>query len=180
MDNQAPAVTFQPPAKTNLSPALLSGTVDDSRTTITINGIVAQRDGLNFQAPIPLTMGANMLHVVAVSPRNLRTEFDRTVTRGSVPTLQSMQPANRSKLYIATAAGIQMSASDQNGDSMEYRVLLDSQPVTSWSANSTQSWTPGTAHGGAHKLQAEVRDGYGGSNILEIDVLILRQPVLPP
>jgi len=180
VDNQAPAVTFQPPAKTNLSPALLSGTVDDSRTTITINGIVAQRDGLNFQAPIPLTMGANMLHVVAVSPRNLRTEFDRTVTRGSVPTLQSMQPANRSKLYIATAAGIQMSASDQNGDSMEYRVLLDSQPVTSWSANSTQSWTPGTAHGGAHKLQAEVRDGYGGSNILEIDVLILRQPVLPP
>lgn len=180
VDNEPPVVTFQPPAKTNLSPALLGGTVDDSRTTVSINGIAAQRDGLNFQASVPLTLGVNVLHIVAVSPRSLRTEFDRTITRGSVPALQSLQPADRSKLYISAAVAIQMTAMDPNNDPMEYRVLLDSQPLTAWSPASTQSLTPSAAQAGPRKLQAEVRDAYGGSQTMEIDVLILRQPVLPP
>ena len=84
VDNLPPVVTFAPPAKTNFTPALLAGSVDDSKTTVTINGVAANRTGRTFELTTPLSLGPNAFHLVATSPNGYVTAADYTVILGTI------------------------------------------------------------------------------------------------
>ena len=179
-DALPPVITFAPPAKTNLTPALLSGSVDDSLTTVTINGIATTRTGRNFEALVPLVLGANTLTVRAVSPNNYVATQSAAITLGTIPTISAISLADRTKAYAGSATSMQITASDAQNDPIEYRLLLDGQPLAAWSASNTQTWTPATADIGPHTLAAEARDAYGGSNTTSVSVYVVRPPVQHP
>lgn len=180
VDNLPPVVTFQPPAKTNLTPIILSGTVDDSLTTVTINGTNAVRAGRTFEMSLPLTLGPNSLRLVATSPNGYVTAQDVTITLGTIPTIQTTQPPDAAKVYAGATATIQVSATDQEGDPIEYQLVVDGIPLSAWGDAPTASWSPGLSELGLHTVRASARDGYGGSSARDVEVLVVRQPVQHP
>ena len=180
VDNLPPVVTFQPPTKTNLTPAVLRGSTDDRLTTVTVNGLPVTRTKRDFECSIPLTLGANALHLVATSPNGLVTTNNYTVTLGTIPTIQTVQPQDGTKIYTGAATTIQTTATDQENDPIQYQVLLDGVPLGAWSAASSQTWTPATTQTGVHTLSVSVRDGYGGSRTKDVEVFVVRSPVQHP
>jgi len=180
VDNLPPVVTFQPPAKTNFTPLVLQGSVDDRYTTVTVNGVVAARSDRTFELSLPLTLGSNSLHLVAISPNGHVTERDDTITLGTIPTIQTIQPPDAAKVYAGTATTIQVGAADQEGDAISYQVRVDGTPLGAWNTSSSQPWTPGMNELGLHTLTMATRDDYGGSSTRDVEVFVVRQPVQHP
>ena len=180
LDNLAPVVTFTPPAKTNLNPVLLIGSVDDSLTTVTINGVSAARTRRAFEVSVPLTPGPNTLTLIAVSPNMWITSLTYTVTLGTIPSIQTVQPPDGSLLYAGTTTTFQATAQDQEGDPIRYRFLLDGALLADWASSAAQSWTPLVAQTGLHTLTTHVRDDYGGVNAKAVEVFVIRRPVDHP
>ncbi len=181
LDKASPVVIFNPPTKTNLSPVLLEGSVDDSLTTVSINMIPAVRTGRIFQVSVPLPItGPYALHLIAQSPNGYTTEQDYVIKKGTIPILQSIVPITGSKLYADTATNIRIMATDQEGDPMQYQLSLDGIPLSEWSNAQIQSWRPSLIQLGPHTLRAAVRDAYGGSNTKDSKVFVLRSPVQHP
>ncbi|MBI3011409.1 MAG: hypothetical protein HYY58_02820 [Candidatus Omnitrophica bacterium] len=180
VDNLPPVVTFQPPAKTNFNPLLLRGSVDDRQTLVTINGVSAARAGRAFELSLPLTPGANALHLVATSPNGHVTEADYTVRLGTMPTIHAVQPADATKLYVGAPSTILTSATDQDEDPMQYQARLDGVALSEWSLNPSQSWIPGADHIGRHTLTVAVRDDDGGSSAQDVEVFVVRAPIQHP
>lgn len=179
-DNLPPVVTFAPPAKTNLNPVPLNGSVDDSLTTVTVNGIIATRAQRDFSVPVPLAAGSTPIHLVAVSPNGYSTVRDYSITLGTVPTIQSMQPADGAKLYIGTATAMQATATDQQGDPIQYQFSVDGTPVGPWSSSASTTVTPAISDVGIHTVTATARDDYGGSDSEAVEVFVVRTPVQHP
>ncbi len=180
VDNLPPVVTFAPPAKTNFTPLLLQGSVDDSKTTVTMNGTAATRAGRAFELSAPLILGPNVFHLVATSPNGYVTAADYTVILGAIPTIQAVQPPDGAKLYPGAATTIQVSATDQEGDPIQYQILVDGALLADWSAGPTQPWTPGANSVGLHTITVTVRDDYGGSHTQDAQVYVLRRPIEHP
>lgn len=180
LDNLAPVVAFQPPAKTNLNPVLLAGSVDDSQTTVTINGVTATRTKRVFEVSVSLTPGPNTLTLIAVSPNKWLTSLTYPITLGTIPTIQTVQPPDGTKLYAGTAITLQATAKDQEGDPIRYRFLVDGAPLADWTSSAAQPWTPLVAQTGLHTLTFQVRDDYGGVNTKALEVFVIRRPVDHP
>jgi len=180
VDNLKPVVTFAPPAKTNFNPVPLTGSVDDSDTIVTINGIAATRTKRAFDISVPLTLGTNNLHLVATSPNGYVTTKDDVITLGTIPSIQTSQPADGAKAYAGTAATLQVTAQDQEGDPIQYQFLIDGIPLTDWSAASSQTWTPPAGLSGVRTVTVKVRDDYGGSNQKDVEVFVVRPPINHP
>ncbi len=180
MDSEPPVLMFQPPAITNLSPILLRGSVDDHLTTVTINGIVASRTGRAFELELPLGSGANALRVEAISPNGHRTSQTHEIVLGTLPRLDQIMPVDGTLVYADHPLTLDMSATDQEGDALEYHVSLDGAPLIPWSATSTHSWVPSMDQHGLHTLSFQVRDAYGGARSQDAEIIILHPPILPP
>ena len=180
VDDLPPVVTCTPPTKTNITPVLLTGSVDDHLTTVTINGIAATRTGRNFQRSVPLTPGPNAFRLVATSPNGYVTQADYTVTLGTIPALQAVQPLNGTKWYAGTPVRIQATAVDSDGDPIAYRFAVDGSVLSDWGFASTQTWTPDLIQRGPHTLTIDVRDNDGGSRSQDVNVFVLRRPVQHP
>lgn len=180
LDTLPPVVTFQPPEKMNVTPAALTGTVDDSLTIVTINGVTTARLQRAFEISVPLALGPNALHLIATSPNGHVTTRDDVITRGTVPTIQSAQPADRAKLYAGSTATLQATAHDAEGDPIQYRFALDGEPLAEWSPSASQPWAPGLSQLGIHALTISVRDPHGGSSDMEAKVFVVRPPIQPP
>jgi len=180
VDNQAPVVTFQPPAKTNFNPVLLTGSVDDSLTTVKINGVTANCSAKSFDASVPLTLGANTLTLIATSPRGLVTQRTYTITLGTIPTIQTVTPPDDTKLYAGAARSFQLIANDVEGDAIEYQILVNGVALGPWSASATQSWTPTLSQLGLHTVTFSARDAYGGARTKDVEVYVIRQPISHP
>jgi hypothetical protein len=180
VDNLAPVVTFQPPPKTNANPVTLTGSVDDSLTTVKINGITANRTAKAFDVAVPLTLGANTLTLIATSPRGLVTQRTAAITLGTLPTITSTSPANGTKLYAGMARMLQLTATDAQNDPIEYQVLVDGVALGPWSATATTSWTPNLGQLGVHTLTFSARDADGGSRTKDIEVYVVRPPIQHP
>ncbi len=180
LDTQPPRVTFDPPAKTNWNPAMLSGIVDDSATTIRVNGILAHRAKRDFTISVPLAPGPNTLRLVAESPTGLVTEVLRDVVLGTVPRIAAVQPAGPALLYAGIAAPIQVSATDEEGDVIAYRVRLDDTLLMDWAETDRFPWTPSSGQLGIHALTVSVRDAYGDLSTETIHVMVIRPPIQHP
>ena len=179
VDNLPPVVTFQPPAKTNFNLLLVTGSVDDSLTTVTINGLAASRTKRAFEVSVPLALGPNTLHLVATSPNKHVTTKDYPVTLGTIPTIQAVQPTDGAKLYVAAAATLQGAAVDAENDPVEYQILLDSQVLKEWSSQPSLLWTPPATALGVHAVEVRARDGFGGHGAQQTEVFVLNKPVSP-
>jgi hypothetical protein len=118
--------------------------------------------------------------VTATSPRGLPASKTITVTRGTIPTLQSVQPLDGTKLLIGSPAVFAITATDLEGDPREFRMLLDGAPMGSWSSSQPPPWTPASGQVGPHRLTAGVRDGFGGEATEDVDVYIIRPAVQHP
>ena len=180
LDQLPPVVTFTPPAKTNLTPALLTGRVDDSLTTVTINGAATRRTGRAFEIALPLSLGQNLLRLVAVSPAGYTTRTEEAVTLGTIPQLTAVEPRDTAWLVAEAETPFQASGVDQEGDPMEYQFALDDLLLRDWDASPGIAWTPRAAQCGRHRVRISVRDGYGGSRSTESRVWIIEPPVRHP
>jgi hypothetical protein len=180
VDNLPPVVTFQPPAKTNFNPFPAAGSVDDSQTTVSINGKSAARTKRAFEVFVPLTLGPNTLHLVATSPNGFVTTKDDPIELGTKPSLTSVQPADGAKLYLSTAVTLKGTAVDAQNDPIEYQILLDTQVLKAWSAQASQVWTPTAAGLGLHTVEVRARDAFGDQDTEQVEVLVIRPPIQHP
>ncbi len=180
VDNIAPILTFQPEAKTNLTPLVINGIVDDSLTTVIISGISTTRTKRVFEATVPLSLGPNTLRIIAISPNGYRTEETRDVFLGTIPSIQAIRPGDSDKIYVGTPISLQVTATDQENDPLQYRFLIDGVLVVDWDAVPSVAWTPGTSDLGRHTVAVEARDGYGGSSTQEVRVFVVRPPIQHP
>ena len=180
VDTAPPIVTFQPAAKTNLTPFSVSGTVDDSLTTVVINGLTAGRTKRNFSVAVPLALGLNTLQLTATSPNGYVTQRTYQVTLGTIPAIQSSQPVDGTTLYAGTSVTLQATATDLEGDAVEHQFLIDGVVVGGWGSVASTTWTPAQSQFGLHQVTVGVRDAYGGSNTKDVDVFVVRPPVQHP
>lgn len=180
VDNLPPVIGVTAPNKTNFSPLTIAGTVDDSLTTVEVNGVAASRTGRAFSRALPLVGGPNPITITATSPNRHVSTQTLTVTLGSVPIITATVPPDGTKLSAGTPSTIQISATDQEGDPISYQVALDGVPLGAWAASPTQPWTPTTSQVGLHTVTASVRDAYGGSTQRELQVFVVRPPVQHP
>ena len=188
LDNLPPVVTFDPPSvppfTTNLKPVLLTGTVDDSLTTVTIGSISATMTQRAFSVSVPLPVtGVNSLQLVATgpTPNSYVTTQTLLITLGTVPTIQAAQPSNTAKLYVDTAATVQAtSVQNLENDPLEYQFLLDGTVLAAWGAGTSYLWTPQATHAGPYTLTIDVRDDYGGSSTLDTRVFVVPPPIQHP
>ncbi|OGX37532.1 MAG: hypothetical protein A3C53_04965 [Omnitrophica WOR_2 bacterium RIFCSPHIGHO2_02_FULL_68_15] len=180
VDNAPPVVTFSPPARTNLNPVTLTGEVDDHLTTVTINDIPATRAGRSFQVSVPLNPGLTPIVLVARSPNGYTTTKSGGITLGAIPIITSTDPADRAKVFAGQALTIRTTATDQEADPLQYRVLLDGALLVDWSGSNTAPWTPPTGQFGPRVLTVAVRDGFGGERTQDVRVFVIRKPVDHP
>ncbi len=180
VDNLPPVVTYAPAAKTNFNPLIVQGSVDDSLTTVTVNGTATSRTARAFEVSVPLTLGANTLSLIARSPNGYTTSRTYAVTLGTIPTIQAVQPPDAAKVYAGASTAIQVSATDGESDPIEYQVLIDGAPLGAWVSAATQPWTPGLSQLGLHRITAAAQDAFGGSRTREIEVFVVRSPIEHP
>jgi len=180
LDTLPPVVTFTPPAKTNFNPVLLKGSVDDHLTTVTVNGVAVGLNKRDFQFSLPLTLGPNALHLVAVSPNGYSTPRDYVITLGTIPTIQTILPPDGQKLYVGNATSITITASDLENDPIHYQISAGAQILMDWTLLPSFTWTPSLTSLGAQPLTATAQDDYGGSNAKQSDVFVLRRPIDHP
>ncbi len=182
VDNLPPVLTVHAPAKTNFNPFTLTGTVDDSLTTVKVNGVFAARNKRDFTIDVPLTLGANTLTVIATSPapNNYVTTQTVNIILGTKPTILSIQPVSGTKLDPGVAATLQMSTTDAEGDPRECQMLLDDAVLVDWATCGTRSWTPQTTDRGVHTLEFRARDGFGGEAVSQANIYVLRRSISPP
>ena len=180
VDNLAPVITAAPPSKTNISPLPFSGTVDDSLTTVNVNGVTASRAGKSFSALRALIVGSNTVTVTATSPRGLVSTKAFTIVLGTVPTLTTLQPVDASKLLVGIPVSIQASATDLENDPIQYQFLVDGVVLADWGPAVLQPRTPSADQAGVHRLTVNARDGFGGSSTKSSDVFVVRKSVDRP
>lgn len=179
VDNLPPVITVTSPGKTNLTPHLLTGMVDDSLTRVEVNGVVVTNTGRNFQREIALVEGANAVTITATSPNGYVTTQSLTITLGTIPAITSVQPADGGKPYAGDALTISVNATDQENDPIECQVLLDGQVLAGWGAAASATWTPTIAQRGLHTIELQARDSFGGSASRQTQVYVVRKPIMP-
>ncbi len=179
VDTLPPVLTINAPAKTNLSPLTVTGTVDDSLTTVTVNGQPAARTRRAFSASVNLVEGPNSVTVIATSPKGYATTKTVPVIRGTIPTIQSVQPLDGKKFYAGSPTTIQAIATDKENDPVTFQVLLDGAILVDWTANASQTWTPTLADRGRRTVEIRVQDGFGGYTSKQVSVYVIRMPVRP-
>ena len=180
VDALPPVITVTAPALTNLTPLALQGTVDDSLTRVTVNGMAATRSGLRFEAALPLVEGDNPVTITATSPNGYVSTKTLAVILGTIPTITAVEPADGSRLSVDTPVTICAQATDKEHNPMEYQLWLDGQLLVDWAREAAFVWTPARSHGGLHALEARVRDGFGGVASKQAEVYVLRTPISPP
>jgi WD40 repeat protein/Mg-chelatase subunit ChlD len=95
------------------------------------------------------------------------------ITPGSAPTesnappvINSLTSDKVSPLDAGTTIIWTVDATDPDGDKIQYRYLLDDDPLTDWTTESTWTWTASEA--GSYQIETQVRDGkHAGSNGLD-------------
>ena len=179
LDLLPPVITVTAPVMTNLTPLLLQGTVDDSLTTVQVNGVVAARTGKTFRIPIPLTEGPNVLTVTATSPNGYVSTRTLTVILGTIPTITDVNPGDGSLLEADTPLTLTAHAVDKEGNPIEYQLWLDGHLLVDWQAEASSLWTPTSAQEGLHLIEVRVRDGFGGFSSRQAETFVVRALVTP-
>ena len=117
---------------------------------------------------------------MAISPHGYVTTKDYVVILGTIPTVQSVQPAMHSVVLADRATILRATVLDAEGDAVECRFLLDGTALGDWNAACSQTWTPILNQIGKHVLTAAVRDSFGGEQSQEVSIRIARPYIEHP
>ena len=74
------------------------------------------------------------------------------------PQISGSSPANKGRFYRGDSVVLSMTASDPEGDPLQYRFLIDGQVLQDWSSAATATWDTGTTAFGWHTVRIEVKD----------------------
>ena len=172
---------LQPPLpKTNFSQVTIHGEVDDYLTVVQIDGARALREGRRFALTLPLQAGTNALTMLATSDNGHVSRQTIEIVKGTIPTIQMVQPVDRRKLYLETTPVLTATATDQEQDPMTYQFLVDGRIVRDWASVLEEPWLLTEAHLGRHTIEVRARDAFGGSASQQVRVHVLRKPVHSP
>lgn len=91
------------------------------------------------------------------------------------PKIESFLLKQRATFIVGDRMDIAVTATDRDGDRLEYRYLLDGQVLKDWSGASSCNYQTKIDNRGRHKLRVEVRDKSGSSVSEERNIYIFRQ-----
>lgn len=105
---------------------------------------------------------------------------DGIYANSTVPAINSFSPADGQKFFHGTTVTWSSSASDADGDALEYQFSSNGLIKRAWSALNTDNWLTTTSDIGLQRITVEIRDGHGGAAEREQEIYGLRKPVSPP
>ena len=103
-DSIPPVVTISAPGEgsiVNSSPITVTGMVDDSTATLTVNDITVVHSGGTFTVQIALVEGPNTIKVTAIDAAGNIGTAQVTVTLRTLPVVTITAPANLSYFNIS-------------------------------------------------------------------------------
>lgn len=98
----------------------------------------------------------------------------------SAPLISAFSPADASKFLHGDTIALSVTASDADGDALEYQFGSNGTIKQGWSALTSHGWLTTTGDLGLRTIKAEVRDGYGGLATREQEIYVFRRPISPP
>ncbi|MDP3722931.1 MAG: hypothetical protein Q8R91_05465 [Candidatus Omnitrophota bacterium] len=105
---------------------------------------------------------------------------DGIYANSSAPVISTFSPVDASKFLHGTTISLSATATDADGDALEYQFNGNGLTRQIWSATSTHDWLTTVSDIGLQTTKVEVRDGHGGSATTQQDVYVLRRLVSPP
>ena len=102
---------------------------------------------------------------------------DGIIANQSVPEITNISPPDGSIYYQGDAVSIYASASDADGDTLEYQFSINEEVKQSWNTSATYNWTTSSSDAGLHTIKTEVRDGMGGLASRSAEVYIFLKPI---
>lgn len=105
---------------------------------------------------------------------------DGLYANSTTPILNTFSPPTGSKRYVGDPLLFSASASDADGDAVEYQFKAKGSIKQPWSSLNTYTWSPTVSDRGLTVIEAEVRDGHGGLATRQHRIYLPRKPVSPP
>lgn len=106
-------------------------------------------------------------------------ESPRSGTTNAAPIISSISPPTGSKYYEQDAVTISVSASDPDGDSLEYQFSVDGVVKRVWGATSTYALTTTDRNYGKRTISVSVRDGRSGEVSAATVIFFYKRPLQP-
>ena len=133
-----------------------------------------------------LTLVQGQRYYIAVRAKNGAGSWsdwgvsDGIYANSSAPVINTFSPVDASKFLHGTTVSLSATATDADGDALEYQFNSNGLTRQIWSATNTHDWLTTVSDIGLQTTKVEVRDGHGGSVTKQQEVYILRRPVSPP
>ena len=93
------------------------------------------------------------------------------------PVINSVSPAEGTPYYEQNSVTITVTASDADGDSLQYRFLVNGTLLKDWSSSNTATYT---ASFGKKTITTDVKDPYGGTATTSVKIFVFKRPIGPP
>jgi len=95
------------------------------------------------------------------------------------PEIISLLPENNSSFTEGDSINIEVQATDDDNDDLEYRFLVEGSVLQDWSTSNTCLWQTQQGDVRLKTISAEVRDEFGGFAALDTHVFLYRQVPKP-
>jgi len=133
-----------------------------------------------------LTLFQGQIYYIAVRAKNGAGAWsqwgvsDGIYANSSAPVISAFSPADASKFLHGDSVTLSATASDADGDSLEYQFSSNGILRQGWSALTSYRWLTTASNIGLQIIKVEVRDGHGGVATRQQEIYVVRKPVLPP
>lgn len=133
-----------------------------------------------------LTLVQGQRYYLAVRAKNQAGSWsewgvsDGLYANSSVPAISAFSPADASKFLHGDTLTLAVTASDADGDALEYQFSSNSLIKQPWSSLASHGWLTTAGDIGLKTIRVDVRDNHGGSAQREQEIYVFRKPVSPP
>lgn len=97
----------------------------------------------------------------------------------TAPQITQLLPQQYSSFTEEDAVDISITATDPDGDVLEYQFSVDNIIMQSWSTQSTYAWVTQIGDKGYRTIKAEVRDNKLGFDEAEVEIYVFIKPIYP-
>ncbi len=153
-------------------PGVIDWTSVGPDTEVTLSGLQLQHGQTYY------------FEVVAKNNAGISSEIgssDGITVNLSVPVISSLIPEDLTKIYAESKVDILATASDSDGDTLEYQIVIDGNIKQDWNQSNSFAWYFSSSDiGKTHLIQVNVADGNGAIVPKQSKIFILRAPITPP
>ena len=103
----------------------------------------------------------------------------RGTTSNKVPVISSISPTTGTKYYEQDAVTVSVTASDPDGDPLEYRFSVNGTVKRAWGTTSTYVLATTDRNYGKRTISVSVRDNKGGTAAASTTVFFYKRPLQP-